>query len=377
MVKNKNFNSDRQNTRVLVAPLDWGLGHSTRCIPIIKELISLGCEVYIVADKKTFSLLKKEFPTTVFLRYKGYEIKYSRQKSFFAFKLFLQSSKIIYRIFNEKQWLKKTIKKYSINAVISDNRFGMYDKNIPSIYITHQLLIKTGNNFSDRIAQKIHYHFIKKYRTCWVPDQKKSGLAGELSHPKILPENITYIGPLSRFIELPGMIKAYDLLIILSGPEPQRTIFENKILEQLISIKGNIFIIRGLPDESNKPANFNNITIENHLPASELNKVISKSKIVICRSGYTSVMDLAALKKRAILIPTPGQTEQEYLAKYLMEKRYFLSVQQKDFSIEKALDKAGTFHFETLEFQKEEYKKTVAEFVNSLKSGNDPISMSN
>lgn len=377
MVKNKNFNSDRQNTRVLVAPLDWGLGHSTRCIPIIKELISLGCEVYIVADKKTFTLLKKEFPTTVFLRHKGYEIKYSRQKSFFAFKLFLQSSKIIYRIFNEKQWLKKTIKKYSINAVISDNRFGMYDKNIPSIYITHQLLIKTGNNFSDRIAQKIHYHFIKKYRTCWVPDQKKSGLAGELSHPKILPENITYIGPLSRFIELPGMEKAYDLLIILSGPEPQRTIFENKILEQLISIKGNIFIIRGLPDESNKPANFNNITIENHLPASELNKVISKSKIVICRSGYTSVMDLAALKKRAILIPTPGQTEQEYLAKYLMEKRYFLSVQQKDFSIQKALDKAGTFHFETLEFQKEEYKKTVAEFVHSLKSGNDPISMSN
>jgi uncharacterized protein (TIGR00661 family) len=375
VAKDKNFNNDRQNPRVLVAPLDWGLGHSTRCIPIIKELILLSCEVYIVADKKTFSLLKKEFPTTVFLRYKGYEINYSRQKNLFAFKLILQSSKIICRIFLEKKWLKKTIKNYSIYDVISDNRFGMYDKNIPSIYITHQLLIKTGNNFSDQIAQKIHFHFIKKYTACWVPDKEKNGLAGELSHPKKLPENITYIGPVSRFIECPNMEKVYDLLIIISGPEPQRTIFENTILEQLITIKGNIFFIRGLPDESKKPANFNSVTIENHLPANELNKVLEKSKMVICRSGYTSVMDLTALKKRAILIPTPGQTEQEYLAKYLMEKDFFLSVPQKDFSIEKAVEKVGTFHFETLEFQKEEYKKTVAKFVQSLKSGNNAILM--
>ncbi len=373
MKKNKNFTTKKQNPRVLVAPLDWGLGHSTRCIPIINELISLGCEVYIVADKKTFSLLKKEFPSTVFLRYKGYEIEYSRQKSFFSLKLILQVPKIILRIFQEKRWLKKVIKRYSIDAVISDNRFGMYHKNIPSIYITHQLCIKTGNKFSEQIAQKIHYYFIKKYSFCWVPDNQKDGLAGDLSHPKKIPENVIYIGPVSRFSVMPGLQEMYDLVIILSGPEPQRTIFENNILEQLKTVDGNIFFIRGLPEESKQPENFNKITIKNHLPAYELNEVLAMSKIVICRSGYTSVMDLAALQKKAILIPTPGQTEQEYLAKYLMEKQFFLLEKQEDLSIKKSLEKVTAFNFKKLELPGKAYKKTIKEFVNSLKSGHHPI----
>ncbi|MDE3185500.1 MAG: glycosyl transferase family 28 [Bacteroidota bacterium] len=372
MKKSKKFTIKKQNPRVLVAPLDWGLGHSTRCIPIIKELILLGCDVYIVADKKTFSLLKKEFPGTVFLRYKGYEIEYSRQKSFFSLKLILQAPKIILRIIQEKRWLKKVIKRYSIDAVISDNRFGMYHKNFPSIYITHQLFIKTGNKFSEGIAQKIHYHFIKKYSCCWVPDEGKDGLAGELSHPKKMPGNVIYIGPVSRFDKIPDMEKVYDLLIIISGPEPQRTIFENNILEQLKTVDGNIYLIRGLPEESEPPENFKNITIKNHLPANELNEVFAMSKVVICRSGYTSVMDLTALQKKAILIPTPGQTEQEYLAKYLMEKGFFFSEKQNNFSIKQSLKKAATFHFKKLDFPKGEYKKTVAEFVNSLKFKNDP-----
>jgi uncharacterized protein (TIGR00661 family) len=370
--KSQKFNIVGQNPRVLVAPLDWGLGHSTRCIPIIKELILLGCNVYIVADKKTFSLLKKEFPSTVFLRYKGYEIEYSRQKSFFSLKLFFQSPKIIIRIFQENRWLKKVIKGYSIDAVISDNRFGMYHKNIPSVYITHQLRIKTGNKFSEQIAQKIHYHFIKKYSYCWVPDEQKDGLAGELSHPKKLPGNITYIGPVSRFTQIHDMEKVYDLLIIISGPEPQRTIFEKNLLEQLKTVDGNIFFIRGLPEESEQLENFNKIIIKNHLPANELNKVLAMSKMVICRSGYTSVMDLTALYKKAILIPTPGQTEQEYLAKYLMEKRFFFSENQNNFSIKQSLKKAAAFHFEKTDFPKGKYKKTLAEFVNSLKSKEDP-----
>ena len=134
-----------------------------------------------------------------------------------------------------------------------------------------------------------------------------------------------------------------------------------------------IFFIRGLPEESEQPENFNKITIKNHLPANELNEVLAMSKMVICRSGYTSVMDLAALQKKAILIPTPGQTEQEYLAKYLMEKGYFLSEKQKDFSIKQSLEKAATFNFKKLDFPKGEYKKTVAEFVTFLKSGHAPI----
>lgn len=368
MKKNENYISRSSEPRILIVPLDWGLGHTTRCIPIIKQLIFLGCQVFIVADNESFSLLKKEFPNSVFLRYKGYEINYSHQKRYFALKLLFQLPAVILKIRNEKRWLKNTINNYSIDAVISDNRFGMYNKNVPSVYITHQLFIKTGNRVSQKIAQKIHYSFIKKYLSCWVPDNEKNGLAGKLSHPKNLPPNVVYLGPLSRFKILKDIDTIYDLLIILSGPEPQRTIFENEILNQLNNLDGNILIIRGLPNEKTKPANFKNVIIENHLPSEELNMVLAKSKLVLCRSGYTSVMDLSILKMKAILVPTPGQPEQEYLAKYLLEKEYFYSENQENFIIKNAIEKAKLFPFKKPGFQIDEFKKTVNHFVDYLKS---------
>ena len=371
MKKSKNPASLSHRPRILVAPLDWGLGHSTRCIPIIKELILQGCEVYIVADKKRFYLLKKEFPDTVLLRYKGYEIEYSRQNRFLIFKLLFQIPKVFLRVIAEKKWLEKIIEQNNIDAVVSDNRFGMYNKRIPSVYLTHQLYIKTGNQIVEQIAQRIHYFFLKKFTACWVPDSKENGLAGELSHPKKLPQNITYIGPLSRFRKDSNEEKIYDLLIILSGPEPQRTIFENKIFADLKTINANIFLIRGLPGETNKPKSLSNVLIENHLDAAELNATIEKSKMVLCRSGYTSVMDLSVLKKKAILVPTPGQTEQEYLATYLMSKGYFFSMSQKEFSLKKAMEGAASFNFNPPNIMPDFYKKTVDEFVLSLKSGSN------
>lgn len=371
MKKEKNFNVLDKKTRILIAPLDWGLGHATRCIPIIKELIQQNCLVFIVADKKTFFLLKNEFPSTVFLRYAGYEIEYSRSQKFFGVKLFYQVPKVVIKIFKEKKWLSEMIKKHSIDAVISDNRFGMYSKKIPSVYITHQLCIKTGNRHTAIIAQKIHYFFIKKYKYCWVPDSKENGLAGELSHPKNVPSNVIYIGPLSRFKSLPNIEQIYDLLVTISGPEPQRTLFENQILAQLKTFSGKVFLIRGLPSETNIPAvSSNSLHVENHLQADELNKMIEQSKMIISRSGYTTVMDLALLKKKAILIPTPGQNEQEYLAKYLLKKGYFFSTKQKDFSIKETLQNCESFEFKCRNFSNEEYKEVISKFVLSLKSGN-------
>ncbi|HET7115858.1 MAG TPA: glycosyl transferase family 28, partial [Hanamia sp.] len=235
-----NFNNQFHRLRIIVAPLDWGLGHATRCIPIIKELAGLGCEVIIVASDNTCSLLKKEFPFLVILRYKGYEIKYSRDKKNFLKKIFLQFPRVIFSVWKENNWLKKTIKAQDVDAVISDNRFGMYSKKISSIYITHQLRIKTGNQFTEFIAQKIHYFFIKKYSQCWIPDNKENGLGGELSHPQKIPSNTIYIGPLSRFNPFPKIEKVYDLLVTISGPEPGRTIFENKILKQLQGFSGKV-----------------------------------------------------------------------------------------------------------------------------------------
>jgi len=360
------FNRQCAKPRVLVAPLDWGLGHATRCIPVIKEILKRGCDVYIVGDKSTFSLLKKEFPSCVFLRCKGYEIKYGQSKRAFFSTMLLQLPKISFTVFRENRWLKKTVKKYKIDAVISDNRFGMYHKEALSIYITHQLQIKTGSVFADFIAQKIHYFFINKYSTCWVPDEKENGLGGELSHPKKSPANVEYVGILSRFNSIHSE-KIYDLLVTISGPEPQRTNFEKKILEQLKEFSGSVLLVRGLPD-SNETLTSNNasVKIANHLTAQELNEALEQSKMVIGRSGYTTIMDLAILKKKAILIPTPGQTEQEYLAKYLFKENYFFSVEEDNFSIADSTEKADHFQFKELNTFNEKYKKIVSDFVLSL-----------
>lgn len=370
-MKGNNFNNHYPNPRILIAPLDWGLGHATRCIPIIETFIHFGCDVIIVADKNTFSLLKKEFPSLVFLRYKGYEIVYSRNKKLFHIKLLLQFPGIIFSIWKEKKWLNKTIKNQKIDAVISDNRFGMYSKQIPSIYITHQLQIKAGNRLSEFISQKIHSYFIKKYSQCWVPDNKENGLAGDLSNPKSLQQNVIYIGPLSRFHSLPGMEAIYDLLITISGPEPQRTVFEKKILVQLKNFLGKVLLVRGLPSENhNFLQSTNSLKIVNHLSAQEMNIAFLQSKMIIGRSGYTTVMDLSLLGKKAILIPTPGQTEQEYLAKYLFEKKYFYCVDEDNFSIEDTLKKVDLFEFKVIDRSFEEYKNAISEFVLSLKSIN-------
>ncbi|HEV8084523.1 MAG TPA: glycosyltransferase [Chitinophagaceae bacterium] len=330
-----------------------------------------GCELIIAGGDDAFLLLKKEFPSIVILRLFGYKIRYSRSENWLILKLILQLPKLAISVFKENRWLKKIAKTYKPDVVISDNRLGMYNRGLFSIYITHQLIIKTGNFFLDRIASLIHNHFIKKYNQCWVPDFKKNGLAGELSHPKKLPSNVVYVGALSRFEKIPVVEKMYDLLISISGPEPQRTIFEKMILGQLRSFKGKALVVRGLPSEKQELKISNAFTeVVNHLSAIDLNTAFLQSKMIICRSGYTSIMDLVKIKKQAILVPTPGQTEQEYLASYLMRKKTFFSVKQKDFLLKEALLKAAAFPFITRNDNMDNYKKIISEFVFSVKSGN-------
>ena len=357
--------------KVLVAPLDWGLGHATRCIPIIKELIELNCEVVIAADYHIYFLLKNEFPSTVFLRLRGYEMEYSRNKNWLYLKLLRQAPGLLWNIQMEHKWLDKVIEQYNIDAVVSDNRFGMHSKKVPCIYITHQLLIKTGNSFIEKIAQKIHAYFIKKYKICWVPDRKQNGLAGALSHPKKVDSIVKYIGPLSRFRKIENMEKKFDLLVSISGPEPQRSIWEKAILSELKNYEGTVLILRGLPNDAHE-INLPNSRIKmvNHLPAAELNLALEQSEIVISRSGFTTIMDLVKLKKNAILVPTPGQTEQEYLAKFLMKKGFFYSTTQENFSLKKSLEHYHLFKTVETNIPTDVYKTVINEFVVSLKTGN-------
>lgn len=334
-----NINKKIVQKRVLIAPLDWGLGHATRCIPIVTALVAQGFEVFIAAEEAAAVLLQKEFPKVKMIPLKGYRVLYSKNKKNFFWKMLLQVPKIFSEIKFENAWLKKTIEENKIDIVISDNRFGLYNKNVLCIFITHQLQIKTGRHFTENIAQKINYKYINKFDECWVIDEEgDKNFAGELSHPKKMPNTIVkYIGALSRFKNY-EVEKKYDLLVLLSGPEPQRSIFENILLAQIKDLKLHITIVRGLPAEK-KMLEIENVKTYNHLTAEILNELILASKIIIARSGYTTVMDIAALQQKAIFVPTPGQTEQEYLANYLSEKKYCVAEKQDGFNLQNALDK--------------------------------------
>ncbi|MEO7524237.1 MAG: glycosyltransferase [Ferruginibacter sp.] len=331
----------------MVAPLDWGLGHATRCIPLIKLLLGQGADVLIAAEEPITTLLQAEFPAILILPLKGYRIRYSSGKAMFVMKMLAQLPGIIYSLKYEKQWLNHIIDKHKIDAVISDNRFSLYTKKTPCVFITHQLFIQAGNKILNSIAQKINYNFINKFNECWVADAEGSNnLAGKLSHPDILPFTpVKYLGILTRCKKVEEE-KNIELLIMLSGPEPQRTIFEKILLSQLKNMYGPVVFLRGLPAAHNQliPDN-KNISILNHLPAAALNECIQRSKLVLARCGYSTVMDLVALNQKAILVPTPGQTEQEYLADYLQEKKIFLKAKQHNFSLEKEIQNAGTFNF--------------------------------
>ena len=358
---------------MLVAPLDWGLGHATRCIPIIFKLLQQNCEVIVAAEGDVKFLLQKEFPKLIFIDLRGYRMRYSRNKFWLPAKLLQQFPKLIYRIYAEKRWLKKVVHQYKIDAVIADNRMGLSHPKIPCIYITQQLKIKTGNRFTESFAQKVHYRFINKFTACWVPDAAgEKNLAGELSHPVILPKiPVKYLGPLSRF-EKTTVENKYDLCIVLSGPEPQRSIFEALILKDIKYFKGSIFLVRGLPGKTSIPENSNAVLeIKNHLAAAELNMLLQQSNMIICRSGYSSVMDLVNLQKKAILVPTPGQTEQEYLARYLQDQKLFFCVEQKHFSLPAILKAASGFQFTEINFSQNEYEPVVEGFVKGLKKINN------
>jgi len=332
--------------KLLVAPLDWGLGHATRCVPVIRDLLNNNCEVWLAGEGKQEKLLREEFPLLVFLPLKGYRIKYA--KNGLTGKILLQIPSLLRSIREENKWLKEQVNKFGFEAVISDNRYGLHHEKIFSVFITHQLFIKSSlGKWSEKILQKWNYKFINRFHECWVPDEEgENNLSGELSHPVKMPLIPTkYIGLLSRFERKNIDAIKNHLLIILSGPEPQRTILENKVIDQIVNYPATATIIRGLPGERNIIPSTNTIHFYNHLSSEELNREAMKAEFFISRSGYSTIMDIAALQKKSILIPTPGQTEQEYLADRLMKKQFAYCVYQNNFSLLKNVEEARNFEY--------------------------------
>lgn len=336
----KKINNLIQSCNVLVAPLDWGLGHATRCIPVIKCLQESGFNVYVAATGKNRILLENELSGVNFIELRGYNIIYSKGKNNFKLKLLSQLPKILKAVKQENKWLNQVIQKYAIKIVISDNRFGLHNADVYSVFITHQLHIETGIKFFNRIAQKINYAYIQKFSECWVPDfADEPSLAGELSHPQKNPSiPIKYIGPQSR-LKRTVTAKLYDLVIMLSGPEPQRTNLEKLFLEEILpGTSKKILFIRGMPASLQTLPNRENIIFYNHVKSEKLSEILCAAKMVVCRGGYSTVMDLVALQVNALLIATPGQTEQEYLALHLHKTGYFQYIKQDAGAIKIALN---------------------------------------
>lgn len=332
--------------QILVAPLDWGLGHTTRCIPLIRHLHRLGHQVTIAGNDSQVKFLTEYFPSIPSLSLQGYNVSYSRHPSAFMTKLLKQVPRILKIIKEEHFWLQQQVQRYRFDGIISDNRYGLFHKTIPSVILTHQLQVQTGlGNTIDSLVRLQHYRYLNRFTECWIPDlEGPLNLSGRLGHPDSLPSHTRYLGLVSQF-ERPIQNLEEHILILLSGPEPQRSVLADKIWQQLSQISQPVVFVAG-SDIAPRPESIpSNVQYFGRLTQKELQPLLERASLVICRSGYSSVMDITTLGKKAVLIPTPGQTEQEYLAKECFRSGQFLYANQRDFNLKAAIKEAETFSF--------------------------------
>lgn len=330
--------------KVLIAPLDWGLGHATRCIPIIRELLNRNCEVNIAGSGDSLALLKKEFPALPFFELPGYQPVYSHSDAM-VWKMARQLPRFVSTIRKEHQDVEQIIKDHKIELVISDNRYGCWSATVPCVFITHQsnILMPHGFAWLARWVGRMNDRLMKRFSFCWIPDSPMTNsLSGKLTSVKEKSKRIKFIGNLSRFTPPQKAEIKYDVVCVFSGPEPQRGILEKIVVDQLQHSSLKYFVVRGVLSPDSAPALRDDHSVD-FLPTRELQNVIEQSDCVIARSGFSTVMDLAKLGKKAIFIPTPGQTEQEYLAERLMKKKIAYAMDQNSFELTKAWEESKIY----------------------------------
>lgn len=315
---------------VLVAPLDWGLGHATRSIPIINYLLDRGHEVILGSSGASRLLLQQEFPALKMAELPAYNVQYGRGKSL-VMSIARQIPKILSAIDAEHRTLQKLVKQFDIDVVISDNRYGLWHEGVTTAIMTHQLFIKAPVLAGQ--INRLNAKYISRFDYCLVPDYEgDENLSGELSHDGLLPKKTHYLGPLTRFADIKASqkIECYDIVCLVSGPEPQRSQFESMLIEKLRTREERVLLLCGKPHETIDYFARPGLRVISHLDTAELAQVLKASKSVIARAGYSTVMDLAEIDKPALLIPTPGQPEQEYLAKHLSDLNCIASCNQEE-----------------------------------------------
>ena len=358
--------------RILVAPLNWGLGHATRCIPIIRELQQQGAEVLLASDGRALQLLREEFQHLPYHTLPAYEITYPFSSMLWS--IGWQIPKILRAIKREHAAIDQIIQRERIDAIISDNRFGCFSKKVKTVFLTHQLMIKMPYQWLEKPVNWGNHFWIRQFDECWIPDFfGDHNLSGDLSDYKRngsrnfknkgVREDPKFIGILSRMkAGLPT--KKYRAIFILSGPEPQRTYLEEKILKQIEKMPERFLIVQGKTEFKSSEVLNNHIEIVSFMTSPQLNQAILDSEIVVSRSGYSTLMDLANLHKKALLIPTPGQTEQEYLANRFFESGIFYCQSQKNLNLTVDLEKAELYPgFSRHNSQNERLKDAVKQLL--------------
>lgn len=325
--------------KILVAPLNWGLGHASRCVPLIHRLLDEGHEVVIGGDGMSFTLLRKHFPKLRYVYLAPLDLHYSRSGNQTWAMLKAIPQLLLWRN-KDRLMLKAILQEEHFDQVISDNRPGLYNKQVECIYITHQLRIRLTKTWqwAEATASRIHARMYTRFNKVWVPDYEdiNHSLAGELSHPAKWKQSrkmtaVQYIGPLSRFhspiTHKPSPIN-YEVVAVLSGLEPQRTLLEQELIERYSGKEERVLIVQGLVNHPNTRIKRGNLTIVPSMADAELVPALLNARHIIARSGYSTIMDLEALGLLSVgnnkplpvhieLIPTPGQPEQEYLAVWL------------------------------------------------------------
>ena len=322
--------------KIIIAPLNWGLGHASRSVPLIKSFLSNSWEVILASDGAAYELLKKEFPQLKIYELPSYGITYPHAS--IVFNLLSNARKFNSAIGAEKKVIQKIMDKEKADLILSDNRYGIFDKRAKSIFLGHQINLRTGNYFFSKAGSLWNKYLIRKFDELRVPDYEgEDALAGRLSSADHI-KNKKYIGPLSRLECLDTDFK-YDLCAVISGPEPQRSRFQKIIEDQLLQLNERSVLILGRMDEAKDYMLNENVRVISHLTTTKLNNLINSSNVVISRSGYSTVMDLTKLGKKAILVPTPGQGEQIYLARHLRNRfPQFIFEDQRKINIPAALE---------------------------------------
>jgi uncharacterized protein (TIGR00661 family) len=355
---------------ILVAVLDWGLGHATRSIVVINALLAKGHSVSIAGNGQSLELLKQEYSHLNFYELISYGAIYSTQRSF-VLNIFLQLPKFLKAIKNEHKQIEQLISKNKFDAVISDNRYGCWSREILSVLITHQLNLQMPSYlvWLSGLINYFNQRQIKKFSRCWVPDYNDKSITGKLSESKKL--KVQFIGMLSRFN--PNHIKVdYNLILgIVSGPEPQRTNFEEILTKEMEKQTKECVIVRGVP--SGVERKHSHIKFINHLRSNELSELVQQAGIIVSRSGYSTIMDLASLGKKQILfVPTPGQTEQEYLAQQLKSSKIALMQRQSEFDLAKAIGEVKEYvGFAKSDQETNLLDKAISDLIGLINKNND------